>query len=112
MRRREFVIGGLTAAACPLSARAQQAAKTPTIGFLGAATPSVASTWLAAFEQRLRGLGWIDGSNIAIEVRWAEGRADRAAEIAAEFVRLKVDVLVTWSNPNRGGGSGTVQYID
>ena len=81
--------------AWPLAARAQQAAKLPTIGFLGAATPSAWSQWTAAFVQRLRELGWIEGRTVAIEYRWAEGRSERFAEIAAEFVRLKVDVIVT-----------------
>jgi putative tryptophan/tyrosine transport system substrate-binding protein len=96
MKRRQFItlLGG--AATWPLAARAQQPAKLPTIGFLGASAPSVASQWLASFVQRLRELGWVDGRNVAIEVRWAEGRGDRAAEIAAEFVQLKVDIIVTW----------------
>jgi putative ABC transport system substrate-binding protein len=64
---------------------------------LGPATPSVASKWVAAFAQRLRELGWIENRNVAIEYRWAEGRSERFAEIAAEFVRLKVDVIMTWS---------------
>jgi putative tryptophan/tyrosine transport system substrate-binding protein len=76
--------------------RAQQAGKLPTIGFLGAATPSAANQWVAAFVQRLRELGWIEGRTVSIEYRWAEGRSERFAEIAAEFVRLKVDVIVTW----------------
>jgi putative ABC transport system substrate-binding protein len=76
--------------------RAQQASKLPTIGFLGASTPFGAwSEWTAAFVQRLRELGWVEGRNVAIEYRWAEGRRERFAEIAAEFVRLKVDVIVT-----------------
>jgi putative tryptophan/tyrosine transport system substrate-binding protein len=96
--RREFItlLGG--ASAWPLAARAQQPAKLPTIGFLAASTASVAGQWVAAFVQRLRELGWMEGRNVAIEVRWAEGRDKRSAEIAAEFVRLKVDVIVTWSN--------------
>jgi putative tryptophan/tyrosine transport system substrate-binding protein len=94
--RREFImlVGG-AAAAWPLAARAQQA-KLPIIGFLGTATPSAWSQWTAAFLQRLRELGWIEGRTIAIEYRWAEGRPDRFAEIAAEFVRLKVDVIVAF----------------
>jgi putative ABC transport system substrate-binding protein len=93
--RREFValLGG-AAAAWPLAARAQQAAM-PVVGFLGASTPLAWSQWLAAFVQRLRELGWIEGRTVAIEYRWAEGRNERFAEIAAEFVRLKVDVIVT-----------------
>ena len=95
MKRREFItlIGG--AAAWPLAARAQQPAKLPTIGFLGAATPATWSVFIAAFVRRLRELGWIEGRTIAIEYRWAEGRNERYADIAAEFVRLKVDVIVT-----------------
>ena len=67
----------------------------PTVGFLGATTPSVWSAFVAAFLQRLRELGWIDGSTVAIEYRWAQGRDELYAEFAAEFVRLKVDVIVT-----------------
>jgi putative tryptophan/tyrosine transport system substrate-binding protein len=94
--RREFItlLGG-AAATWPSAARAQQAGKLPTIGFLGASTASAQSQWLAAFVQRLRELGWIDGRTVGIEVRWAEGRPERFAEIAAEFVRLKVDIIVT-----------------
>jgi putative ABC transport system substrate-binding protein len=98
MKRRAFiaVLGGV--AAWPLAARAQQPpTKLPTVGFLGAATPAVANQWVAAFESRLRELGWTQGRTIAIEYRWAEGHADRYSEIAAEFVKLKVDVIVTWS---------------
>src|SRR5215471_7299822 len=96
MRRREFItlVGG--AAAWPLAARAQQLAKQRTIGFLGSSTPLAMSQWVAAFVQRLRDFGWIEGRTITIEYRWAEGRSSRAAEIAAEFVRLKVDVIVTY----------------
>jgi putative tryptophan/tyrosine transport system substrate-binding protein len=94
LKRRNFIalLGG--AAAWPLAARAQQP-KVPTIGFLGAASPSVWTQWIAAFAQRLRELGWIEGRTVAIDYRWAEGRNERFAEIAAEFVRLKVDVIVT-----------------
>ena len=97
MRRREFlgVIGGAAAVAWPLAARAQQPKKLPTIGFLGTSTPSAWSQWTTAFVQRLRELGWVEGGTVAIEYRWAEGRPERYAEIAAEFVRLKVDVIVT-----------------
>ena len=94
--RREFItlLGG-AAAAWPLAARAQQAGKLPTIGFLGGATPTLWSAWVSAFVQRLRELGWVEGRNVAIEYRWAEGRNERYAEIATEFVRLKVDLIVT-----------------
>jgi ABC-type uncharacterized transport system substrate-binding protein len=95
MRRRNFIalLGG--AAVWPLAARAQQSGKLPTIGFLGGATPSAWSNWSAAFVQRLHELGWSEGRTVSIEYRWAEGRHERAAEIAAEFVRLKVDVIIT-----------------
>jgi putative ABC transport system substrate-binding protein len=99
MRRRTFItlLGGAAASRLvwPLAARAQQPAKLPTIGFLGANTASAQSQWTATFVQRLRELGWIEGRNIAIEYRWAEGRTERSAELAAELVRLKVDVIVT-----------------
>jgi putative ABC transport system substrate-binding protein len=96
MRRREFitVVGG-AAATWPLAARAQQPGKLPTIGFLGATAASFQSQHIAAFVRRLRELGWIEGHTVAIEYRWAEGRPERFAEIATEFVRLKVDVIVT-----------------
>lgn len=95
IRRRTFIglLGG--AAAWPLAAGAQQAGRLPTIGVLGAATSSAWSHWVAAFVKRLRELGWIEGSNIAIEYRWAGGRNERYAEIATELARLKVDVIVT-----------------
>jgi putative ABC transport system substrate-binding protein len=95
MNRREFItlLGGATV--WPLAARAQQPGKVPIIGFLGASTPSATSQRSAAFVQRLRELGWIDGRTVAIEYRWGEGRSERFTEVAAEFVRLKVDVIVT-----------------
>src|SRR4029453_8036343 len=100
MRRRDFItlVGG-AAATWPLAAHAQQQRKLPTIGFLGASTSSNWSHWTAAFVQRLRELGWIEGRTVAIEYRWAEGRSDRFTEIAAEFVRLKVDVILTHNTP-------------
>jgi putative tryptophan/tyrosine transport system substrate-binding protein len=95
MRRREFItLISLAVAARPLIARAQQPNRLPLIGFMGA-NASVFSPWTAAFVGRLRELGWIEGRTIAIEYRWSEGRPERNAEIAAEFVRLKVDVIVT-----------------
>jgi putative ABC transport system substrate-binding protein len=94
MRRREFItlLGG--AAAWPVAAWAQQAGKRPTIGYIGGGGPITQRAWVEAFVHRLRELGWIEGRTIAIEYRWGEGRADRYAEIAAEFVRLKVDVML------------------
>ena len=99
IRRRDFVtlLGG-AAVTWPLAARAQQPGKIPTIGYLGTAAASAWAPWTAAFVQRLHELGWIDGRTVAIQYRWAEGRSERSAEIAAEFVRLKVDVIVTGGN--------------
>ena len=99
MRRRAFIAALGGSAAWPFTARAQQAGKLPTIGFLSGQTRSTAGQWVAAFEQRLRELGWIEGRTVAIEVRWAEGRSERFAEIAVEFVRVKVDVIVTAGPP-------------
>jgi putative ABC transport system substrate-binding protein len=99
IRRRDFVtlLGG--AAAWPVAARAEQSVKLRTIGFSGLSTRSAESELAAAFTERLRELGWIEGRTIAIEYRWAEGRTERFVQIAAEFVRLKVDVIVTTSTP-------------
>ena len=96
LRRRTFIslLGGAMAAG-PLAERAQQPGTRPTIGYLGSATPATQGQWVAAFVQRLRELGWIEGRTIAIEYGWAEGRTERAAEIAAELVQRKVDVIVT-----------------
>jgi putative tryptophan/tyrosine transport system substrate-binding protein len=97
--RRELLaaLGGAVVA-WPLAARAQQ--KLPTIGFLGANTPAVQRQWTTAFVQRLHELGWTEGHNLAIEYRWAEGRFDRSPAIIAEFVRLKVDVIITHATAN------------
>jgi putative ABC transport system substrate-binding protein len=99
MRRREFItLFGSTAAvsvALPLTARAQQPGKLPTVGIFGTTSPAAWASWTAAFVQRLRELGWIEGRTVAIEYRWAEGRSERLAGIAAEFVRIKPDVIVT-----------------
>jgi putative ABC transport system substrate-binding protein len=97
--RRDFIQLVGSTAAWPLAARAQQAGKLPTVGFLGPSTPSVSSHWADAFLQRLHELGWVEGRNVAVEYRWAEGRSERYAEIAAEFIQLKVDVIVTVGGP-------------
>jgi putative tryptophan/tyrosine transport system substrate-binding protein len=100
MKRREFItLLGSAGVAWMREAHAQQPAKLPTIGFLVAGAPSSYGQWVAAFVQRLRELGWIEGQTVAIEVRWAEGRTERYVEIASEFVRLKVDVIVTSATP-------------
>ena len=94
MRRREFTVFFAGALAWPIAAHAQPA-KLPTIGFLGAGAQSAWTHRTSAFAQRLRELGWIEGRTVTIEYRWAEGRTERFREIAAEFARLKVDVIVT-----------------
>jgi putative tryptophan/tyrosine transport system substrate-binding protein len=95
IERRKFLATlGSAVAAWPLAARAQQPAKLPTIGYLGATTAAAQKPWTEAFLQRLHELGWIEGRTLAIEYRWGEGRNERLAEIAAEFVRLKVDVIL------------------
>ena len=98
LRRKFLGVLGSAAATWPFAASAQQAGKRLTVGFLGPTSASSWASWTAAFEQRLRELGWNEGSTIAIEYRWAEGRSERHREIAAELVRLKVDVIVTAGN--------------
>src|SRR5262249_29239335 len=99
MKRREVLVtllGG--AAAWPLVARAQQPPRVPTIRFLGSGTATTAGIWVAAFAQRLRELGWIENRTIKIELRWAEGRHDRSAEIATESVLLNINIIVTYGS--------------
>jgi putative ABC transport system substrate-binding protein len=95
VRRRELIALLGSAAAWPLAARAQQAGKLPTVGLLVGTTLLIESPRVAALVQRLRELGWIEGRTIAIEIRYADGRPERLVEIAAEFTRLKVDVIFT-----------------
>src|SRR5262245_2059600 len=98
MKRREFIalLGG-AAATLPRAARAQQAM--PVIGLMGSGSAAAQSHLTAAFLHRLRELGWTEGRNLRIEYRWGEGRNERFAEIAAEFVRLKVDLILTHNTP-------------
>jgi putative tryptophan/tyrosine transport system substrate-binding protein len=104
--RREFIsaLAG-TALAWPINARAQQPNKLPTIGVL-LGDASSWRAWAAAFAQRLTELGWIKGRTIAIEYRWSEGRPERVAEFAAEFVQQKVDVILTY-----GGAVATLKQV-
>jgi putative tryptophan/tyrosine transport system substrate-binding protein len=99
MHRREFfgVLGG--AAAWPVGARAQSS-KSATIGFLGANTAAVQQRYTAALIQRLHELDWVEGRNLVVEYRWAEGRYDRSPGLVAELVQRKVDVIVTHAPPN------------
>ena len=98
MKRREFfaLLGG--AIACPLAARAQQP-RLPTIGYLGATASSASEERprLAVLVQRLKELGWIEGRTVGIEYRWAGGHSERFTDFAAEFARLKADLIVTYS---------------
>ena len=98
MRRRDFItlLGG-AAVAWPVTAKAQQPAKVPTIGFFSAGSAAALQHWVAALAQRLRELGWSEGSTVAIEYLWADGHEERLYEIAADFVRRRVDVIVTHS---------------
>ena len=100
MKRREVItlLGG-AAAAWPALANAQQTAKPPTIGYLGPNSRLLDGQRLSAFVQRLRELGWIEDRTITIEYRWADGRNEHLADIAADFVRRKVDVIVTSATP-------------
>ncbi len=96
MDRRAFIstlAGGLLTA--PLAAEAQQTGKVPRVGFLGNSSPELDSEWVTAFRRGLREIGYVEGQNIVIEYRWAEGKRERFADLAAELVRLKVDVIVT-----------------
>ena len=99
MKRRDFItlLGG-SLAFWPTAARAQQRGKQPTIGYLGANSASAQSDWTAAFVQGLREVGWVEGQNVTMQYRWANGAGERYNEIAAEFVRLKVDVIVSAGN--------------
>jgi putative ABC transport system substrate-binding protein len=111
MKRREFItlLGG--AAAWPAVARAQQPAKLPTIGSIGAGTLSSGREATAAFVQRLRELGWNEGRNVAFVYRWTEGSNDRAAEVATEFVRLRVDVIVAEGTPTTAAAKQATSVI-
>jgi putative ABC transport system substrate-binding protein len=98
MKRRQFIAAAISAAvASPLAVSGQQSGK-QTIGYLGANSAETQKRWTAAFVQGLRDLGWIEGRNVAIEYRWANGNSERYAEFASEFVRLQVDVIVSAGN--------------
>ncbi len=120
MRRREFIALVVGAIVCPLGVRAQpQAGKVPRIGFLGVTSSSDRPSLLDAFRQGLHSLGWVEGQNIAIDYRFAEGRLDRLPDLAAELVRLKVDLIVSFGTQgvtaaksatvNAAGSSGRIR---
>ena len=98
MDRRVF-LGALAVVAAPSGAKAQQRSKVPQIGFLGTGTLAESANRVDAFRQGLRDLGYVEGRNIAIEYRWADGKVERSRDIAAELVGLKVDVIVATSTP-------------
>src|ERR1700716_683201 len=101
MRRREFIslLGG-AAAGGPLAARAQQSGKVPRIGYLGVSSPSLEPHYVEAFRQKLRDLGHVEGENIVIAYRWAEGLDDRLPDLATELVGLRPDIIVTTGTPS------------
>ena len=111
MRRRDFITLAGAAAAGPLTAQAQQPGKLATIGCLVAGTPASHSQWYAMLAQRLRELGWIEGRDLTLAYRWTEGRDERAAEFAAELVRLKVDVIVTNGNASANAAKRATSVI-
>jgi putative ABC transport system substrate-binding protein len=98
-RRREFIAGLASVAVSPVVTQAEQSGSLPTIGFIGSSTAAAMAPWVMAFAQRLLELGWVDGRTIKIKYLWAEGRNERYAEIANDFVRSKVDVIVTYGTP-------------
>ncbi len=98
-QRRQFIAGLAATLTWPLIARAQQRAKMPRVGFVGSSTAPVMSTWIAAFTKRLSELGWIENQTLTIDYQFAEGRNDRYAKIAADFVQQNVDVIVTYGTP-------------
>ena len=111
MRRREFIILLASATACPLAAHAQQQGKMPRIGFLGVTSPSDRPPLLDAFRQRLRELGWVEGQNIVIDYRYAEERFDRLPDLAAELVRLKVDLIVSFGTQGATAAKNATETI-
>jgi putative tryptophan/tyrosine transport system substrate-binding protein len=111
MRRREFItlLGG--PAMWPLAARAQQPGRPPTIGFLGAISPTGLAKQLAGFRQGLRDLGYVEGENLTVEYRWAEGRYELLPDLATELVRANVAVIVTHGTPGTVAAKRTTTVI-
>jgi putative ABC transport system substrate-binding protein len=99
IRRREFIAGLGSVAVWPLAVRAQPAGKVARIGFLGTSSPSLERHLVDAFRQKLREMGHVEGENIVIEYRWAEGDYDRFPSLVAELIRLRPDLIVTTGTP-------------
>ncbi|MBI1958162.1 MAG: ABC transporter substrate-binding protein, partial [Candidatus Rokubacteria bacterium] len=95
MNRRAFIATATAILVAPLAADAQQAAKVPRIGFLGNSTAALEANLVGPFREGLRDLGYVEGRNILIEYRWAEGKYERFPALIAELIALKVDVIVT-----------------
>ncbi|OFZ84974.1 MAG: hypothetical protein A2W21_12910, partial [Betaproteobacteria bacterium RBG_16_66_20] len=99
MKRRDLLVAAGVLVAAPLAARAQQAARVPRIGFLGNSTAALEANLVGPFREGLRDLGYVEGRNVLIEYRWAEGRYERFPALIAELAALKVDVIVTAGTP-------------
>jgi putative ABC transport system substrate-binding protein len=112
MNRRTFLCGlTLGTLSAPLATEPQQAARVAQIGLLSSFSPSDTAAWHQAFRQGLRDLGWIEGRNLNIEYRYAEGRIDRLPGLAADLVRLKVDLIVTSVTPDALAAKNATQNI-
>jgi putative tryptophan/tyrosine transport system substrate-binding protein len=109
MQRRAFVIGGITVLAAPLATEAQQAGRVPRVGYLG--TRTLSDFGVDAFRQGLRELGWVEGRNIVVDYRFAEGNLDRLPDLAAELVRLNVDIIVAQATPGAAAAKNATQTI-
>ena len=112
MDRRTFLAGtGAVLLAAPLAVEAQQRAQLPRIGYLGTSSASLEAELVQAFRLGLRDLGYVEGQNIVIEFRWAEGNYSRFPDLAADLVRLKVDVILTAGTPGALAAKRATQTI-